>query len=44
MEGYDVVISVRPDAAVATYQGLEKELTLLLQRSRLLAARPSSPD
>jgi ribonuclease P protein component len=43
-EGFDVVISVRPEAAVATYQDLEKELTLLLKRSRLLADRPGSPD
>lgn len=43
-EGYDVVISVRPEAATATYQALEKELTLLLTRSRLLSAPASSPD
>ena len=44
MEGYDVVISVRPEAAAATYQGLEKELTRLFTRARLLETRPSSLD
>ena len=43
-EGYDVVISVRPEAATATFQALEKELTLLLTRSRLLGVRPPSPE
>ncbi len=43
-EGYDVVISVRPEAATATFQALEKELTLLLTRSRLLGARPPSRE
>lgn len=44
LEGYDIVISVRPEAAAASYQGLEGELTLLLQRARLLDVRPLPPD
>jgi ribonuclease P protein component len=35
-EGYDVVISVRPEAAPASFHDLKQELTLLLRRARLL--------
>jgi ribonuclease P protein component len=35
-EGYDVVISVRPEAASSSFDGLRQELTLLLKRARLL--------
>ena len=38
-EGYDVVISVRPEAATASFAGLRSELTLLLTRARLIVAR-----
>jgi ribonuclease P protein component len=37
-EGYDVVISVRPEAAQASFYDLKQELTLLLKRARLLDA------
>lgn len=42
-EGYDVVISVRPEAAASTFYGLKQELELLLRRGRLLAAPVSQP-
>jgi RNase P protein component len=35
-EGFDVVISVRPEAASSTFDGLGQELTTLLKRARLL--------
>jgi ribonuclease P protein component len=35
-EGYDLVISVRPEAAQATFFALKTELILLLKRARLL--------
>jgi ribonuclease P protein component len=35
-EGFDVVISVRPDAASSGFDALRQELTTLLKRSRLL--------
>jgi ribonuclease P protein component len=35
-EGFDVVISVRPPAAEATFFMLKTELTMLLRRSRVL--------
>ena len=40
-EGFDVVITVRPDAAAATFHSLYTELTLLLRRAKLLD--PSNP-
>ena len=43
LEGYDIVISVRPEAARSTFQDLRKELTLLIERSRLLAPAEASP-
>jgi RNase P protein component len=44
LEGYDIVISVRTEAATAGYGALEQELTLLLRRARLLAVPASSPE
>jgi ribonuclease P protein component len=35
-EGFDVVITVRPDAASVTFHALRAELMLLLRRARLL--------
>jgi ribonuclease P protein component len=35
-EGYDIVVTVRPEAAQASFQELKAELTLLLRRARLL--------
>jgi ribonuclease P protein component len=35
-EGFDVVITVRPEAAASTFNGLKLELTTLLKRGRLL--------
>jgi ribonuclease P protein component len=45
LEGYDLVISVRPPAATASFEELKTELALLLKRARLLAdpARPHEP-
>jgi ribonuclease P protein component len=37
-EGYDLVISVRPEAAQASFHELKTELTMLLKRARLLQA------
>jgi ribonuclease P protein component len=37
-EGFDVVVSVRPEAAQASFWVLKSELTLLLKRARLLDA------
>ena len=36
LEGFDIVISVRPEAAQATFLGLKSELMMLLKRARLL--------
>ena len=36
-EGFDLVITARPEAAAATYWELREELTTLLKRARLLA-------
>lgn len=41
-EGYDVVISVRPEAANARFDALKAELTRLMTRARLTDA-PESP-
>jgi len=38
LEGFDVVISVRPEAASASFEGLRLELATLLRRARLLGA------
>ena len=37
-EGFDIVISVRQQAAEASFLELKTELSLLLKRARLLAA------
>jgi ribonuclease P protein component len=37
-EGFDIVISVRPEAATASFWALKSELTLLLRRAKLLNA------
>ena len=38
VEGFDVVISVRPEAASANFAALKTELTTLMKRGRLLQA------
>lgn len=40
-EGFDVVITVRQDAATASFHALYTELTLLLRRAKLL--EPANP-
>jgi ribonuclease P protein component len=40
-EGFDVVITARPEATNASFSDLRTELTLLLKRSRLLTAAPA---
>jgi ribonuclease P protein component len=42
-EGFDVVITVRQDAAAASFHELYTELTLLLRRARLLDAASPTP-
>jgi ribonuclease P protein component len=42
-EGYDVVITVRPEAAKVTFYALRAELMLLLRRARLLEAPLPDP-
>jgi ribonuclease P protein component len=42
LEGYDVVVMTRPEAAQASFQALRQELILLFRRSKLLDA-PASP-
>ena len=37
VEGFDVVISVRPEASTATFAALKAELTTLMKRGRLIA-------
>jgi ribonuclease P protein component len=39
LEGFDIVISVRPEAARSSFTSLQTELLRLLQRSRLLAGQ-----
>jgi ribonuclease P protein component len=36
LEGFDVVISVRPEAAESTFASLRQELSTLMKRARLL--------
>jgi ribonuclease P protein component len=43
-EGYDLVISVRQEAAAASFHALLAELTLLLRRARLIDAPAPPPD
>jgi ribonuclease P protein component len=38
IEGFDVVLSVRPEASTATFAALKAELTTLMKRGRLIAA------
>ena len=38
LEGFDIVISLRPEAAASSFQSLSQELTMLLKRARLLDA------
>jgi ribonuclease P protein component len=40
-EGFDVVITARPEAAEVSFADLRTELTLLLKRSRLLTNAPA---
>ena len=42
-EGYDLVLSVRQDADVASFPALMSELMLLLRRAKLLDAPVSLP-
>jgi len=42
-EGYDVVISVRPEAAQSTFYALKQEVETLLRRARLLIVTVSPP-
>jgi ribonuclease P protein component len=37
LEGFDVVISARPEAAPASFQALQAEMTTLMRRGRLIA-------
>ena len=41
-EGFDVVISVRPEAAQSSFYALKQEVETLLRRARLLAGPASS--
>lgn len=41
VEGHDVVVTARPEAAPARFQDLKAELTLLLKRARLLTDAPA---
>jgi ribonuclease P protein component len=36
LEGFDVVITVRPEAASSTFYALKQEMTTLLKRGRLI--------
>ena len=38
IEGFDVVISVRPEASTAKFEALRAELTMLMRRGRLIVA------
>jgi ribonuclease P protein component len=38
IEGFDVVISARPEASKATFQALKAETTTLMRRARLIVA------
>ncbi|HEY7465337.1 MAG TPA: ribonuclease P protein component [Dehalococcoidia bacterium] len=40
-EGFDVVISVRPEAARSSFYALKQEVETLLRRARLLAGQAS---
>ena len=43
-EGYDLVITARPEAAKASFAELKAELTLLLRRARLLPSPVPPPE
>jgi ribonuclease P protein component len=43
LEGYDVVITARPEAAKASFHELRQELLLLFRRAKLLDAPASAP-
>jgi ribonuclease P protein component len=43
-EGFDVVISVRPEAAQSTYFALKQEVETLMRRGRLLPGRAPSRE
>lgn len=43
-EGYDIVLTTRPEAAQATFWLLREELARLLGRAKLLDASPSTPE
>jgi ribonuclease P protein component len=42
-EGFDVVISVRPEAATSSYYALKQEVQTLMRRGRLLSVPPAPP-
>ena len=43
-EGFDVVITVRPEAAQATFWELKTELELLMKRARLIDIPDAPPE
>ena len=43
-EGFDIVLTVRPEAATATFQELTTELEMLLNRAKLLETPASPPE
>ena len=43
-ESFDIVLTVRPESATATFQELKTELELLLNRAKLLEAPDSPPE
>jgi ribonuclease P protein component len=43
-EGFDIVLTVRPESATATFQELKVELELLLNRAKLLEAQASRSE
>jgi ribonuclease P protein component len=42
LEGFDVVLTARPEAATAGFQALKAEAELLFKRARLLRPRPAT--
>jgi ribonuclease P protein component len=44
IEGFDLVISVRPEAATASFSDLRAQLSLLMSRGRLLESPESPPE
>lgn len=43
-EGFDVVLTLRPEAATATFWELKAETELLLRRAKLLDVQESPPE